>query len=759
MSLPAKNFQFKIFNLKFVIALAAFVFLAVILLITINRQRLSFPQVKGAKTTTFIQSKILLVIFNPIIESKGSRKLTSVFGWNNPDTLTQQYIEDINDASGGGVSYSIGQKIEVDDFPSFQNGFDYTDQSYLDCINDHSKCYTSSFVDYNRIFSDLGICSILNNSKMSEVWFFSGPFIGFYEWNARGPSLNLYTENIPNCGKTVYVMGFNYERTVTEMLHDFGHRTETIMAYSVFETWRNSNTLWDKFDGQYWRYNYKIGDPQPAVATTGTHCGDVHFPANVNSHYDYTNTLSVSSDCDDWYNFPNLTGATKTANCSTWGCDHRGFLKWWLTHLPKAEGQTDGKYNNWWRYLVDWDNSLPKTTAAIINNPPQMSCDSQGRVNAKFSWTPASSTNKTLSMQWLDLSLANNNFASGTFLSTSNPPSSSDSQYLSSTGRIGTLAAGKTHFWRINSHFQFDPWLTWYPSETAMFTTPDCIVAEQKPSPTPTASAQPTPTATPISSSCDNFAIDSVLPNPVEVNGKVTVKIASSAACSGKKVWILNAANSQWVTCFLNSQGNCQQTLTAPSSVQTTTIWAVLDLNGDSKYDNGGGTFGDNSEYRRTFLTVIASTGPSPNPTPTPKPTPTPNSTPLPSSTPTPIPTPSPTPQIAAAQLQGFPQLSCNSQRRVDAIFKWTKASGKTIDAQWLDLSLFANNFAKGTFLGTNNPPYTSSASYTTGTGGIGPLDPAKPHYWRINTHFLGDNAATWYPSATGVFTTPRCGS
>ena len=33
-------------------------------------------------------------------------------------------------------------------------------------------------------------------------------------------------------------------------------------------------------------------------------------------------------------------------------------MKWWLNHLPKALGQTDGFHNNWWRYVIDYDNAI-----------------------------------------------------------------------------------------------------------------------------------------------------------------------------------------------------------------------------------------------------------------------------------------------------------------------------------------------------------------------------------------------------------------
>jgi len=97
---------------------------------------------------------------------------------------------------------------------------------------------------------------------------------------------------------------------------------------------------------------------------------------------------------------------------------------------------------------------------------------------------------------------------------------------------------------------------------------------------------------------------------------------------------------------------------------------------------------------------------------------------------------------------------SCEGNR-VKVTFEWTRADeGPGIQGQWLDLSLQDNGFASGTFINAHNPPYADSTSYTTGTGGIGNLDPGKTHYWRINTLYPNER---WNPSATASFTTISC--
>jgi hypothetical protein len=67
----------------------------------------------------------------------------------------------------------------------------------------------------------------------------------------------------------------------------------------------------------------------------------------------------VTSYCDDWYGYPDLRGYARMVTCQDWGCgDGRGHHRWWLSHIPRTEGETDGVLNNWWRYILD-PNMVP----------------------------------------------------------------------------------------------------------------------------------------------------------------------------------------------------------------------------------------------------------------------------------------------------------------------------------------------------------------------------------------------------------------
>ena len=89
--------------------------------------------------------------------------------------------------------------------------------------------------------------------------------------------------------------------------------------------------------------------------------GNVHFAPNSVSEYDWSNPSLVPSAAGDWLKFPKLPNPPdyRPVNADQWGGgDGRLYLKWWLRHLPKAAGSTDGILNNWWEYFIN-PNTAP----------------------------------------------------------------------------------------------------------------------------------------------------------------------------------------------------------------------------------------------------------------------------------------------------------------------------------------------------------------------------------------------------------------
>ena len=282
-----------------------------------------------------ITKKVMLLIFNPVIESQNNQKLTQLLNWSDPDQLTQQYILDVKDSSGGIVNY------QIDGFPVKADGFRYSDETYLECWRDHSKCHGPDSVDYYKILSDYDVCAKRNRGEINELWLFGGPWFGYWESVMPGPG--AFWTNAPplynsTCQKQLHIMGFSYERGVSEMLENLGHRVEGTMN-------QNGNSAWDKYT---WFDKNHPGNSQ---------CGNVHYAPNSDSDYDWSNQKTVASSCEDWLNYPSLTGTVETFNCSRWNCDGYQYKKWWLSHLPKYTGKTDGKWNNWWRYVLDYEEA------------------------------------------------------------------------------------------------------------------------------------------------------------------------------------------------------------------------------------------------------------------------------------------------------------------------------------------------------------------------------------------------------------------
>lgn len=302
-------------------------------------------------TSKVLKPKVLVLNYDPIIEAEGGKRLHEVCKWNDPRQLTEGYVNDIKECSGGYVQYQIVEWKDVDDFPVKKDGFRYTDETYMQCYKTGKGWHQPDGVDYKAIIKDFKLDERVERREIDEVWIWGAPYLGYWESTMAGKGAYFCNSDpVPdvNCSRIFVIMGFNYERGVGEMLEDMGHRTESILR-KVFGRWDNSLPLeqlnvWERFT---------LYDKQkPGHAA----CGNVHFAPNSQGDYDWGNKTKVLSSSDDWLNYPNLTGKKRLVDCSEWGNgDIREHHKWWLRHLPKAPGRTDGKLNNWWDYVVDFN--------------------------------------------------------------------------------------------------------------------------------------------------------------------------------------------------------------------------------------------------------------------------------------------------------------------------------------------------------------------------------------------------------------------
>lgn len=301
-----------------------------------------------------LTKKIQLLIFNPVLRNHGNQTLVKYLGWRDPDQLTSQIIKDLKDSSGGFVDYQIAERIEAEEFGGPKtDGFVYTEDSYLDCISKPASCHKPDETNYIQILTKYRSCEKRNQGYIDEVWIWSGPYFGsHWELTLVGPGAFWF--NSPpvegaSCTKLLPIMGFNYERGMGEALESYGHRVESTMR-QVYGGWdsKNGNSPWDIFTRR------------EIDAAGQARCGNIHFAPASQSDYDWGNDHVVKSACDDYLNYPNLPNPPifKDISCSIWECDGYKFKKWWFAHLPRNNVHTGGKWNNWWRYIVDFENAI-----------------------------------------------------------------------------------------------------------------------------------------------------------------------------------------------------------------------------------------------------------------------------------------------------------------------------------------------------------------------------------------------------------------
>lgn len=318
---------------------------------------LAEAQPRGSRTIP-----VLVLCYDPVLRSQGGVRLSQYMKWQDARAMTTEVVRTLREVSGGYLNYRVAEYKVVDAFPVKRDGFRYDEKSFLEMWADRDKAHQPDTVSYAAIFREHGIVERVRKGEIAEVWLWGAPYFGWDEYAMKIPGDLIYyqTENpwfyrpydIPDCGRTVWVMGWNYERGTAEALHSYGHRMEGILSLTVGRgVWdhdRNPDNIWNRFTRQADRF------PNDAQV------GNVHGGPNAKGGYDYAQKEAVLSQADDWLNYPRFKGERKLINCEAWGGPdyHLNFMKWWMSRIPKAPGATDGFYNNWWQYVANYDEAV-----------------------------------------------------------------------------------------------------------------------------------------------------------------------------------------------------------------------------------------------------------------------------------------------------------------------------------------------------------------------------------------------------------------
>ncbi len=311
--------------------------------------------------TAPIDRNVLVVSYNPRIRARGGVPLTKAQGWNDPRPLTDQYVADMAECSQGYVRYHVVQFMDLDEWPLKADGFRYDETTYYQGLQG-GKWHDGTgpngqprdLFDYPGLVQQQHLIERVDAHEFDEVWLWGMPYAGFWESTMVGPDAYFVNSSpVPYAGRGArrfVIMGFNYERSAGETLHDFGHRVESVMRRRWGQAQAPEN-LWERY--------IRCEARNPGKAEMG----DVHWTPNTQREYEKNDTRYVSSNCDAWLAFPNLTFSPRQINCTAWGVGtgmpldrvERLHMMWWLKHLPHVGGQTSGVSNNWWEYCCDPD--------------------------------------------------------------------------------------------------------------------------------------------------------------------------------------------------------------------------------------------------------------------------------------------------------------------------------------------------------------------------------------------------------------------
>jgi hypothetical protein len=306
---------------------------------------------------------VIVINFDPVLKTRDGLKLHQYMKWSDPWLLTQKMVEDAKKTSGGFVDYRVAEKIEHDGFPTFRNGFSYTEETFLQMWEKDRSKADKSMTSFKWLFDKFNLAQRIKAENITEIWLWGAPYFAWDElhWKTPGDKIPYQTDNpwfyrpydVPDLGRTIWIMGWNYERGEGEMLESYCHRIESVLSVTV------GKGQWDpkRYRDNPWNRFSRVDKDFPGEAEVGT----VHYAPNSTGDYDWSNTNKVWTFADDWLTYPKLARQKKLLDARTGGWE--GIVQhhlWWMQHIPQNTGETDGFYNNWWQYIVNYDEALRK---------------------------------------------------------------------------------------------------------------------------------------------------------------------------------------------------------------------------------------------------------------------------------------------------------------------------------------------------------------------------------------------------------------
>lgn len=343
--------------------------------------------------------RVLVIEIDPYLETKEKRVSDFLDQSDNVDTMLSNLKSDILYASNNTVNVEIVGREVLNEFPTYKrkvtllNGnksYRFDEETYLSVFNngwygwwnttnpDFKKMDSEKLFDYNYFIDKFNLVERRNNDEFDEVWIVSIDPVSAYETAMVGRSAYwINGEGIVKDCDNFVIAGFTISR-VDSALECLGHASENIMS-EVFDSRLSYDENYMKVtkenydDLNLWQ-KFTLNDYSNYYDNTNlAGVGNIHFPPNGLSDYDWLNNEYVESNWIDWKNnYPNLTGETVSTNYETWNENKdsyyagRFYHRWWFSLMPHVSGYTeDGYTNNWWDYLYTLDYVVSLSSSKV----------------------------------------------------------------------------------------------------------------------------------------------------------------------------------------------------------------------------------------------------------------------------------------------------------------------------------------------------------------------------------------------------------
>ena len=366
--------------------------------------------------------KIFLIEINPILysirnttlyKSNNGHPYVSEFLSHDRERALNEIIEDLEFGSHGQLKIDIVNHALLNEFPKYttiidlpngKSDYKFDEETYVSVTRSpteddkgiwfrfyHNKLYDAPGLfnfDYEYIIQKYNLVYLKNNKRFDHVWILGIDPLSTFETIMVG-SDPYWINGTPiqkDC-KNFMIAAFTISRRDAN-LHALAHGIENLINYAFKGTYIKYNVQYNDYTQKdyealsYWE-KFTLIDNCSQGHNSGV--GNVHFPFNGVSDYDYSNDNKVYSYWENWLHYPYLNGTKNKSNNKAWITfpgnykilkdssqnqePQRLYMRFWMYLFPHIEGYTeDGYLNNWWDYYtnIDYVTSINTKNKNII---------------------------------------------------------------------------------------------------------------------------------------------------------------------------------------------------------------------------------------------------------------------------------------------------------------------------------------------------------------------------------------------------------